>query len=233
MSRPIPRRVSDLVALCEAGGEPCYHFFYGHTPKKSTEPDKSCLSQWFLAPFRVGGVRYETAEHYMMARKAELFGDTHALESILAAPDPKTAKAMGRLVQNFDSAVWDQHCFAIVVAANIAKFSQNRMLRDYLLATGDKVLVEASKNDKIWGIGLDIHNSEINDPHSWRGTNLLGFALMEARAAIAAATAATAATPVSEEEAGDCVVQREQKEARPVTRPITISILRGGRKGNK
>ena len=43
------------------------------------------------------------------------------------------------------------------------------------------VLVEASPDDRIWGIGLAADNLNINNPHLWQGTNLLGFALMEVR----------------------------------------------------
>jgi len=37
------------------------------------------------------------------------------------------------------------------VAGNLAKFSQNRELGKYLLGTENKVLVEASPVDRIWG----------------------------------------------------------------------------------
>lgn len=54
-------------------------------------------------------------------------------------------------------------------------------LRAYLLSTGDRVLVEASPMDRIWGIGLAADDERALDPSRWRGLNLLGFALMEAR----------------------------------------------------
>jgi len=55
---------------------------------------KSCLSQWYPTSFTVGGLLYPTAEHWMMAEKARLFGDQPAAEAILAAATPKTAKAL-------------------------------------------------------------------------------------------------------------------------------------------
>ena len=64
----------------------------------------------------------------------------------------------------------------------MAKFSQNSHLNDYLQSTEDKVLVEASPYDRIWGIGLGENTPEINNPKQWKGLNLLGFALMEVRA---------------------------------------------------
>jgi predicted NAD-dependent protein-ADP-ribosyltransferase YbiA (DUF1768 family) len=57
------------------GGSVQYLLFWGHTPKAAGAVDASCLSQWFPRPFVEDGVRYATAEHYMMAAKARLFHD--------------------------------------------------------------------------------------------------------------------------------------------------------------
>ena len=77
--------------------------------------------------------------------------------------------------------VWDKFKYAIVLNGNWCKFSQNRDLREFLLSTGDSVLVEASPYDAIWGIRLAASSPEAQDPVKWRGQNLLGFALMEVR----------------------------------------------------
>ena len=68
-----------------------------------------------------------------------------------------------------------------MVDGNLAKFGQHRKLKEYLLGTGDQVLVEASPVDTIWGIGLDRDGKHAKNPDRWRGLNLLGFALMEVR----------------------------------------------------
>ena len=80
----------------------------------------------------------------MMASKARMFSDDESLERILKCPDPKTAKALGRKVKNFVGDVWDENCRRLVTEGNVAKFGQNANLRDFLLGTGNKVLVEAS-----------------------------------------------------------------------------------------
>ena len=157
-------------------------FFYGHQPSADGSLTKSCFSQWWVAPFEVDGVTYQTAEHWMMAAKAGLFNDDDALQKILAAETPAKAKEMGRLVQNFDPTVWDQHKFDIVVMGSLQKFAQNGELKKFLLGTGDRVLVEASPVDRIWGIGMKSDNPAARNPSLWKGDNLLGFALMEARA---------------------------------------------------
>lgn len=158
--------------------------FWGHRPPKGGGVGKGCLSQWYPAPFTADGVRYATAEHYMMAGKARLFGDAEAEERVLADDDPSKAKGAGRKVRGFDEAIWAGHRYGLVVAANETKFGQHPPLRDFLLATGDRVLVEASPYDTVWGIGLSASQPEAARPSEWRGLNLLGFALMDVRTAL-------------------------------------------------
>lgn len=117
----------------------------------------------------------------MMAQKANVFGDKEVMTQILAETDQMTIKKLGRLVRNYDDNVWTEKRFQIVVEGNLAKFSQNEDLRHFLLSTGDKILVEASPKDTIWGIGFDEFAPEATNPALWNGENLLGFALMEVR----------------------------------------------------
>ncbi len=167
-----------------------YLLFWGHTQKRKGSPDASCLSQWFPASFVVSGVVYPTAEHWMMAGKARLFGDDEMLAAILEAEDPGKAKALGRKVRGYDDAAWAEARAALVTEGNVEKFGQNPALKQYLLKTGRDVLVEASPRDRIWGIGMGASNEDARNPLKWRGTNLLGFALMEARAALGGALGA-------------------------------------------
>lgn len=154
--------------------------FWGHTPnlKKMT---KACFSQWYDCIFEAGGVTYHTTEQYMMAQKALLFGDNEVYAQIMAAEEPKEYKALGRKVKNFDSQLWNREKYNIVVAGNMAKFSQNPELLEFLMGTGDSVLVEGSPYDDIWGVKLGLDDDRIQNPNEWQGENLLGFALMEVR----------------------------------------------------
>ncbi|MEU1125585.1 NADAR family protein [Streptomyces sp. NPDC005899] len=171
-----------LVARVARGDKLKYLPFWGHRPRPDGSLSQSCLSQWWPSPFTVDGVTYASAEHWMMAGKARLFGDAEALERAVAARSPAEAKKAGRLVRGFDDAVWVRERFALVVAGSEHKFGQDPALRSYLAGTGERVLVEASPLDRIWGIGLAKDDPRTADPASWRGLNLLGFALMEARA---------------------------------------------------
>jgi len=163
-------------------------FFWGHTPATPDEIDKSCLSQWYDAPFTIKSYYenekdtvYPTTEHWMMAQKAELFEDLETKEEILHAETPEIAKSLGRKIKNFDENVWNIHKTNIVVSGNRHKFDKNEKLKDFLLQTGDAVLVEASPVDTIWGIGLAQNDPNAKHPELWKGENLLGFALMKVR----------------------------------------------------
>ena len=157
--------------------------FYGHRVTKAVT--ETCLSQWYPCQFEVEGVTYTSAEQYMMAEKAKLFGDEEIRAEILNTDDPRMCKALGRKVKNFDKAVWNKEKEHIVRKGNTKKFLQNSALRSFLLSTGDKVLVEASPTDRVWGIGMGKNNPDALDPQKWRGQNLLGFALMNVRDFIA------------------------------------------------
>ncbi len=172
--------LEELVELERRGNLPELLLFWGHRPPRNGV-GKSCLSQWYPAPFTVDGVRYATAEHYMMAGKARLFGDAAAERKVLADDDPGKAKGAGRRVEGFDEDTWAAHRYDLVVAANAAKFGQNPALLGFLKNTGAQVLVEASPYDQVWGIGLSAGQPEARRPSEWRGLNLLGFALMDVR----------------------------------------------------
>ncbi|MFM9373104.1 NADAR family protein [Streptomyces sp. Da 82-17] len=155
--------------------------FWGHAPRKDGRIGASCLSQWWPSAFTVDGVEYASAEHWMMAAKARLFGDAEAERQVLRASSPAAAKKAGRLVRGFDEQLWERERFGIVVEGSVHKFTAHDELRAFLVGTGERVLVEASPVDRIWGIGLAADDPRAENPLDWRGSNLLGFALMEAR----------------------------------------------------
>ncbi|MDF7812513.1 NADAR family protein [Hymenobacter sp. YC55] len=182
---PAIRSVESLRQHLEAGEPLKYLFFWGHTGQPGAAVGKECFSQWYPAAFTLDGDTYATAEHYMMAEKARLFGDDSTRAAILNASHPNEAKKLGREVQNFDGPQWDAARFAIVVRGNVAKFSQHPALREFLRQTNARVLVEASPVDAVWGIGLAQDSPHASNPTEWRGLNLLGFALMEVREQLA------------------------------------------------
>jgi ribA/ribD-fused uncharacterized protein len=145
-----------------------YVFFYG-----------GIFSQWYSYDMEIDGVVYNTAEQYMMAMKADYFGDTASLQKIMATNDPSEQKAQGRMVKGFDAEAWNAVSRGFVYKANLAKFSGD--LKQYLLDTGDREIVEASPYDKIWGIGMSVGHPDILDKSKWQGKNWLGECIMNVR----------------------------------------------------
>lgn len=81
--------------------------------------------------------------------------------------------------------MWNNRKFDIVVRGNVLKFMQNpKMLKE--LMSIDKLFVEASPYDKIWGIGLNEQDARKTTPEYWNGENLLGKAINEAKLTIQA-----------------------------------------------
>jgi ribA/ribD-fused uncharacterized protein len=181
------QHLQDLQARAANGERFKYCFFWGHTVNDPVTA--TCFSQWYPIGFELDGIRYATPEHYMMAQKATLFADESTRELILLARTPAQAKKLGREVRGFDDAAWKAARFDIVVRGNRAKFAQNAELKQYLLQTGERVIVEASPVDSIWGIGMARDEPGADNPAAWKGLNLLGFALMQVRAELIDVTA--------------------------------------------
>ncbi len=150
-----------------------YVFFYG-----------SCYSQWAMGYIGIEGKVFNCCEQYMMYKKASLFKDDYALLRIFNSPDPAVQKSWGRKVKNFNKDKWEKIARDVVYKANYAKFTQHEDLREQLLATGDKIIVEASPTDCVWGIGMSCDDPRVTDPKNWRGTNWLGEAIMAVRSQI-------------------------------------------------
>ena len=106
-----------------------------------------------------------------------VFGDLETAGKILKTVHPRDVKRLGRLVKNYDDSVWNEKRFDVVVNGNILKFSQNAELLEDLKKYKDKIFVEASPEDTIWGIGLHYDDDRVLDEALWQGKNLLGKAI--------------------------------------------------------
>jgi ribA/ribD-fused uncharacterized protein len=147
-----------------------YFFFWKHR-----------LSQWHIVDFTVDSYTYNCCEQYMMQRKALLMGDFEAAAEIMLEKNPANHQALGRKIQGFNQDLWNANKYQIVRDGNMARFTQSAKCRELLLATGDKILVEASPYDKVWGVGLADSDTDILDETKWKGENLLGKVLTEVR----------------------------------------------------
>lgn len=143
---------------------------------------KGPFSQWHKSDFiDEFNIKYFCAEQFMMYSKAKLFKDLETANKILLSTSPKEIKDLGRVVKNFNEEVWDKYKFSIVYKGNFLKFSQDLELLTILLNTGNKLLVEASPYDDVWGIGLSEEDRNILNVDKWTGQNLLGKALTSVR----------------------------------------------------
>lgn len=143
-----------------------YFFFWG-----------GIFSNWFPSDFKVDDVEYNCGEQYMMHMKAKTFGDEETAKLIMSAHSPRVQKALGRKVKNFDSKKWDEVKYELVKRGLREKFNQNSVFNKFLLHRKDCIIVEASPEDRIWGIGYDEHEAE-HHMDNW-GENLLGKILTE------------------------------------------------------
>jgi ribA/ribD-fused uncharacterized protein len=123
----------------------------------------------------------ECSEKAIMLTKASLMGDIDTFHDIESATDPKACKSLGRGVRHFDDALWKAHLEDIAFEVVRQKFEASSELRQLLLATGERVIAEASPNDSIWGIGVNLADDRSLNPALWCGQNILGYALMRAR----------------------------------------------------
>lgn len=125
--------------------------------------------------------QFLSCEQYMMFEKAMLFRDYQSAYLIITSLSPKTAKAIGRQVNGFDETIWKNYREDIVFIGNYYKFTQNSDLKQYLANSGNKIFVEASPYDQIWGIGLNKNDPAAKNPKTWKGLNLLGKAITKVR----------------------------------------------------
>jgi ribA/ribD-fused uncharacterized protein len=143
----------------------------------------SIFSQWYKAPIldTVAKCTFNTTEQGMMYYKAMTFNDETMAKCILFTDNPRKQKEFGRKVANYDDALWSSVRYDIVVRMNYLKFSQNPELKIALLMLKDWEFVEASPDDKIWGVGVAEDDPDIFYPEKWQGQNLLGKAIKEAQ----------------------------------------------------
>lgn len=153
-------------------------FFWGHT-EHGSNVTRACLSNFYPCKFEFNGKTFNFSEQCFMYQKAILFNDFEIAKQVLNETDVRKIKALGRKAKNFNNELWDIHKENFMYNACYAKFSQNDKLKDFLLSTGNREIVEASPVDNIWGIGFSSDNA-MENVDKW-GQNLLGKVLMKVR----------------------------------------------------
>lgn len=141
------------------------------------------LSNWYLSRFHYLDEKNEftSVEQWLMYNKAKLFDDTDSMKKIMMEIRPDIIKNLGRQIKNFDNNVWASKRYEILLQGLRLKFTQSNELKEKLLATEEKILVELAANDLIYGVGVSYNDLNAFDTSIWRGQNLLGTALMQVR----------------------------------------------------
>ena len=143
----------------------------GHGPIRFYNRDEPYyeFTNFYPAPIDLDGTTWPTTEHYFQAQK---FIGTSYPEVIRQFDRPRQAFDLSRnpAVSPWRRKDWEDIKIDIMRKALLAKFTQHKHLRQLLLRTGDRYLIEHSPHDKFWGNGGDDS-----------GGNHLGLLLMEVR----------------------------------------------------
>ncbi|MGN1119678.1 MAG: NADAR family protein [Oscillospiraceae bacterium] len=179
------------------------------------EEPHGCFSNWYPAEFELAGICYANSEQYMMYQKVQLGRRFDLADMIMKTRSPAKAKeyAGKDYFTEFGSIkpVWDRICRNVVKRGVRAKFAQNPAMLEELLGTGNAQLAECSRSDKIWGIGINLHDEAWKDVRNWRGKNYLGLILMELREEFRAEIALNGAVKF------ECFLDAEANEAWQMT----------------
>ncbi len=135
--------------------------FYG------VNAEYGAFSNFAPYPFTLKGRRWPTSEHYFQAQK---FAGTDHEEEVRRAGSPMIAARLGRSRQRPLRRDWEKVKDGIMMDALRAKFGQHEDLKELLLGTGERRLVEHTENDRYWADGGD-----------GSGRNRLGELLMKLR----------------------------------------------------
>lgn len=174
--RELPQRVIGFYGSARHHKFCEFSNFYDGVP-----PFDFYLPQCARKPGYLEFVSCAFSEKAIMLTKAALMDDAETFQKIAESTDPKTAKALGRCVEPWKQELWDEHLEDIAFEVVRQKFAASAALRDVLFSTGEHILAEATRNDCIWGIGINVGDDRVQDPKQWCGRNVLGYALMRAR----------------------------------------------------
>jgi len=165
------------------GAQACFSNFFDQSdaPFDFELPVELCAISLSPAERKVS---CEFSEKAIMLCKAAVMGDRQTFNRLRKTREPSKAKKLGRQVQGFSQDVWDAVVCSVAFEVVFQKFLKTPKLQPILLATGDSILAEATRNDIVWGIGLDRGDPLCRTQVLWKGSNVLGWALMETRFAL-------------------------------------------------
>ena len=169
----LPAELNPAMISTPQYGENITAFFGGASP----------LSNFHHAPFTVENHTFMHVEQFYQFKKAKFAGKDEVADDILRTPSPLQCFIKGQSINRaIDLGHWHQNeGLKVMRKACFEKFSQNPRMKEFLLNTKDRTLVEASEKDVFWGIGLKLSDPSVADNSKWKGQNHLGLILCEVR----------------------------------------------------
>ncbi|KAJ3392046.1 hypothetical protein HDU80_010932 [Chytriomyces hyalinus] len=142
------------------------------------------LDNWSTCTLTIGRSTFQSSEQVIFAAsKAGLFRDEAALMQATSTPamSASQAKYLGRNVQNFVDTVWKTNARWLSDVAILIKCLQNAGAMEELVRTRGLMIAEGSKQDLVWGIGMEACYPASLEQNKWRGKNWLGQSLVRVR----------------------------------------------------
>ena len=130
----------------------------------------SPLSNFYPTKIEVKVLTFPTSEHYFSYKKALHFDDKDTVQAILQTREPEKVKVLGKKVQGFNKKEWYKVSTEYMYQAMLVKFTQNEVLKSFLISTSGYRLIEASGTDKYWGIGQLLRSSDLFNEAKLRQT---------------------------------------------------------------
>ena len=138
------------------------------------------LSNFHNSPFIVGANKFHSTEQYIQYQKACHFNDYKTAGDILNSKTPMDSKTLSHNIINYDKDAWKTVAKEACKIGIAAKFEQNPLLLQFLLATRPLKLAESSY-DRIWGTGIPLNDDKALDQTHWYNQGILGELLTEIR----------------------------------------------------
>ena len=153
------------------------------TPKQVSFLGFRCpLSNFYKCTFTYHGQTYTSTEQFIQITKASLFpGNDELIKQMTNQHDPLKLKNLGQKVSNFNKKTWSESAEGLLYGGLKQKFIENDDCLDFLDSTGNKLIVEASPTDRLFGIGRPITFQGLEDTTTHQGTNIQGHMLMNIR----------------------------------------------------
>ena len=138
------------------------------------------FSNFYPIDFTFNGATYHSSEQLIQHQKALYCNDYEAADKIMLTKSALACRQLSYSINNYDHQGWTNAANERCREGLRAKFTQNPSLLHILLSTGDKLLVECSK-DNIWGTGVPLYRWDCLQKRHWTGNGKLSDLLMEIR----------------------------------------------------